>query len=120
MSLYRKEGNTYISALQCGGGLDAHLRLELSDTEIDGIEYYALEPMKNGLSKGIDLNKLREYVLKGIEEASKATGQKFNVRRVSYIPNDSTHYHLHRSIAFNILERIHSGWEFPENEPEKS
>ncbi|PCJ35159.1 MAG: hypothetical protein COA99_14055, partial [Moraxellaceae bacterium] len=116
--IYRKEGNAYISALQCGAGRDAYLSLELSETEIDEIEFYALEPMKRGLSKGVDLDKLREAVFRGIVGASETTGKKHNVKRVGYIPNDSEHYDLHSRIAYNILERIHSGGEFRENEPD--
>ena len=114
MPLYRKQGNTYISALQCGAGLDAYLQIELSDVEVEKISYVELKPMKVGLSTGISLDKIKESVQLGLKSFYEKTGKRYYIKKVGYIPNDSTHYHLHARIVYQVLNRIYSGGEFTE------
>jgi len=114
LPLYRKQGNTYIGVLQCGSGLDAYLQIELSDAEVDEINYVELKPLVVSLSSGVSLDKIKESVGAGLELFFEKTGKSYNIKKVGYIPNDSTHYHLHTRIVFQLLERIYTGGEFKE------
>ena len=112
MPLFAKKGNKYIGALQCGAGRDAYLEFELSPTPIEEIEIYKLKPLKNGLSNETNPEKIKESAILGTDRAFKEINERYYLKSLGYIPNDSEHYELHERIVYSIIERIHNGGNF--------
>jgi hypothetical protein len=112
LKIYNKGDNIYVGALQCGGGLDAYLQIELSDIEVKSIQFIKLKAMNIGLSDAVSVDKIKESVELALQSFFNKTGKIYYIKTVSYIPNDSTHYHLHTRIVYQILNRIYTNSKF--------
>ena len=112
MKIYNKGDNIYVGALQCGGRLDAYLQIELSDIEVKSIQFIKLKAMNIGLSDAVSVDKIKESVELALQSFFNKTGKIYYIKTVSYIPNDSTHYHLHTRIVYQILNRIYTNIKF--------
>ena len=112
MPLFAKKGTKYVGALQCGAGLDAYLEFELSTEEVSEIEMHSLPPIKHGLSEGVDPAKIKQFALDGAAAAFEETGERYYLKSIGYVPNDSRHYHLHGRIVCSTIIRLKEGGEF--------
>ena len=112
MRIYNNGDNIYTGSLQCGGGFDAYLQIELSDIEVKSIQFIKLKAMNVGLSSAVSVDKIKESVELALQSFINKTGKIYFIKTVSYIPNDSTHYHLYSRIVYEILNRIYTNSKF--------
>ncbi|MEL0646200.1 hypothetical protein V6248_02095 [Pseudoalteromonas agarivorans] len=112
MKIYNKGDNIYVGALQCGGGLDAYLQIELSDIEVKRTQFVKLKAMNVGLGDAVSVDKIKKSVELALQLFFNKTGKIYYIKTVSYIPNDSTHYHLHTRIVYQILNCIYTNSKF--------
>ena len=112
MPLFVKRNNTYIGALQCGGGQDAYLEFELAELNESEPELYAKAPMKYSLSENVDPQEIKKAALRGAQLFNEKYGTNFRFKNICYVPNDSKHYDLHARVAYIVLQRIYEGGEF--------
>ncbi|GHA63373.1 hypothetical protein ACFFLZ_00015 [Photobacterium aphoticum] len=107
MPIFKKIGNRYIGAYQCGAGQDAYLEVELVANHVPVPELYAKSPMAFSLSEGVDPEAIREAALLGAKMANDKLGTTFGLKRIGYIPNDSTRYSIHARVVSMIISRVH-------------
>ncbi len=112
MPLFAKRDKTYIGALQCGAGRDAYLEFELTESGELEPELYAKQPMKYSLSSGVNPEEIKKAALEGMQLANEKFGTNYQLKKIGYVPNDSTHYDLHTRVVYIVLQRIFEGGEF--------
>ena len=112
MPFFGKKGTKYVGAFQCGAGRDAYLEFELTDKEEDNIEIYALEPIQYGLSEGVNPQEILKSEKIATDKAYEKTKQRYYIKSIGYVPNDSTHYDIHERIVYSVIEHIHNDGEF--------
>ena len=80
MKIYNKGDNIYVGALQCGGGLDAYLQIELSDIEVKSIQFIKLKAMNIGLSDAVSVDKIKESVELALQSFFNKTGKIYYIK----------------------------------------
>jgi len=114
MPIFGKKGTHYICSLQCGAGKDAHLKFELSHDYVENIEIHKLEPIICSTSKGVDPKQILEQAIEGAKQASKDFNKNYFIKSISYIPNDSPNYDLHKRIVWEVIKHIENNGQFKE------
>ena len=112
MPFFGKNEKFYIGSLQCGGGRDAYLQIELSESPCEIEELFALQPLKSGLSEGVDPDKIRSSVKESLAKTNEYFGKEYFIKNVGYVPNDSKHYDLHGRLVFEIINHLRNGGTF--------
>mgnify|MGYP005670448721 CR=1 FL=1 len=112
MQFFGKNEKYYVGSLHCGAGRSAFLQIELSRTPCDIEEMSALPPIKHGLSDGVDPIRIKQSAQDSLEKANNYLGTEYYIRKIAYVPNDSTHYDLHGRLVFEIIRHLENGGEF--------
>lgn len=109
MSGFSKRGDFLIGTLQSGAGLDAFVELKLSDSPVESIRREDHQPLKYGLSAGVDPDEIESALLRAISRINKDFDKCYSLACFRYIPNDSRQYDLHERAAYEVIRYWLSG-----------
>jgi len=110
MPFFGKIGEHYICSVQCGAGRDAYLRIKFGSSQ--EIKMTALDPIKNGLSQGVEPEKIMNSVLDMLPQINEKFKTNYSIAELQYIPNDSTHYDLYARVVYEVIKHRSNNGEF--------
>ncbi|HKQ39177.1 MAG TPA: hypothetical protein VJ063_13960 [Verrucomicrobiae bacterium] len=62
----------------------------------------------------LDHEKVKQQVLRGVDEGNVYFGTKYVVKRIEFVPNDSPPSEIYKLLAYSIVERLAHKLPFPE------